>query len=133
MRDAPPETDGISTERLEVLRMVEAKTITPDEGARLLESLDRSDRARARTVPPGARARNVRILVSQTDERRADIEVVLPLGLVGMALGIAQRVAPGNIPNLQVIREFVESGYVGKLVDIHEGDDHIVIAIEPRT
>lgn len=123
---------GISAERLEVLRMVEAKTITPDEGARLLESLDRSDRRQARTpaVPDGPR--NVRIQVTESGKRNADIDIVLPLGLVEMGLVMAQRFAPGRVPDARAIRESIESGYVGKIVDIQDGEDHIVIAIEAR-
>jgi hypothetical protein len=132
MADNTGRPGGISAERLEVLRMVEAKTITPDEGARLLESLDRSDRrqARAATVPNGPR--NVRIQVSESGKRNADIDIVLPLGLVEMGLVMAQRFAPGRLPDAKAIRESIESGYVGKILDIHDGEDHIVIAIEPR-
>lgn len=124
---------GISAERLEVLRMVESKTITPDEGARLLESLDRSDRAQARTTPVPVGPRNVRIQITESGKRNADIDIVLPLGLVEVGLKMAQRFAPGRVPDSRIIRESIESGYVGKLIDIHDGGDHIVIAIESRS
>ena len=134
MANTPGAPEGISAERLEVLRMVEARTITPDEGARLLESLDRSDRRQARTPSVPVGPRNVRIQVSDTGsgKRNADIDIVLPLGLVEMGLVMAQRFAPGRVPDARAIRESIESGYVGKIVDIQDGEDHIVIAIETR-
>ena len=133
MTEPSRDPGGISAERLEVLRMVESKTITPDEGARLLESLDRSDRAQASTsqTPPGPR--NVRIQITESGKRNADIDIVLPLGLVEVGLKMAQRFAPGHVPDSRIIRESIESGYVGKLVDIHDGEDHIVIAVERRS
>ena len=123
---------GISAERLEVLRMVEAKTITPDEGARLLESLDRSDRRQARSVAIPEGPRNIRIQVTESGKRHADIDIVLPLGLVEMGLVMAQKFAPGRVPDARAIRASIKSGYVGKIVDIQDGEDHIVISIETR-
>jgi len=124
---------GISAERLEVLRMVEAKTITPDEGARLLESLDRSDRRQMAAAPPVPDGpRNVRIQVTAQGEKNSNIDIVLPLGLAEMGLAMAQRFAPGRLPDAQSLRDTIQSGYVGKLLDIQDGADHIVIAIEPR-
>lgn len=133
MTEPSRDPGGISAERLEVLRMVESKTITPDEGARLLESLDRSDRAQASTSQTPVGPRNVRIQIKESGKRNADIDIVLPLGLVEVGLKMAQRFAPGRVPDSRIIRESIESGYVGKLVDLHDGEDHIVIAVEPRS
>ncbi len=127
---------GISAERLEVLKMVESKTITPDEGARLLESLDRAERAARRQAPlapptpPGPR--NVRLRITESGKKNADIDINLPLGLAEMGLKLAQRFLPGRIPDARFIRESVESGYVGTLLDIEDEGSHIVISIEPR-
>lgn len=121
-----------STERLEVLRMVEAKTITPDEGARLLESLDRSDRRQARTPEVPVGPRNVRIQVTTRGEKTANIDIVIPLGLAEMGLAMAHRFAPGRLPDASSLRDTIHSGFVGRLIDIEDGEDHIVIAIEPR-
>lgn len=126
-------TEGISAERLEVLRMVEARTITPDEGARLLESLDRSERRAAAhipAVPDGPR--NVRIQVTKPGEKSANIDIVLPLGLAEMGLALAHRFAPGRVPDASALRATIQSGYIGKLIDIEDGDDRIMISVEPR-
>lgn len=126
-------TSGISAERLEVLRMVEAKTISPDEGARLLESLDRAERRerqQSSQVPRGPR--NLRVQIREQGSRQSDIDIVLPLGLAEMGLKLAQRFLPGRLPDAAFIRDTIESGYVGKLVDITDEGQHIVIAIEQR-
>jgi hypothetical protein len=130
---ATPPT-GISAERLEVLRMVEARTISPDEGARLLESLDRAERLERQqaqaTVARGPR--NLRVQIREVGNRQSDIDIVLPLGLAEMGLKLAQRFMPGRLPDPTFIRETIESGYVGKLVDITDEGQHILIAIEQR-
>ncbi|HWV23824.1 MAG TPA: hypothetical protein VNZ58_06520 [Thermomicrobiales bacterium] len=126
-------TEGISSERLEVLRMVQTGTITPDEGARLLESLDRTERreaARTPAVPEGPR--NVRIQVTSSGEKNANIDIVLPLGIAEMGLALANRFAPGRVPDASALRETIRSGYVGKLIDIQDGEDHVMISVEPR-
>lgn len=126
-------TEGISAERLEVLRMVEVGSITPDEGAKLLEALDRSERREAAitpAVPPGPR--NVRIQVTSSGEKHANIDIVLPLGLAEMGFAMISRFAPGRVPDTSALRETIRSGYVGKLIDIEDGEDHILISVEPR-
>lgn len=127
-------SSGISAERLEVLRMVESRTISPDEGARLLEALDRAERLEREqaqtTVPRGPR--NLRVQIREQGNRQSDIDIVLPLGLAEMGLKLAQRFLPGRLPDAAFIRETIESGYVGKLVDINDEGQHILIAIDQR-
>lgn len=133
MAGTPGTPGDISAERLEVLRMVESRAVTPDEGARLLESLDRSERresARTSTVPDGPR--NIRIQVTGSGEKNANIDIVLPLGLAEMGLAMAQRFAPGRLPDAAALRQTIQSGFVGTLIEVEDGEDHIVIAVEPR-
>ncbi len=123
---------GLGPERFTILQMVQDGTITPDEGARLLEAMDRSERtAPAPPPPPPVAARNVRIRV--TNKRgENDIDLVLPFGLVDAGLNIAHKIAPGKIPDISEIRRSVQQGYTGRLFNVDNGNDHIEISIEDK-
>lgn len=139
------EPAGLGEERLEILRLVENQTVTAEEAARLLEALDRSDRARRDTVafrpgiltpppmvpPPVARAgrgRNVRIRISDEDETK--INLVLPHPLLEAGLKMAKRFAPDHLLDAKDIRESIDEGFEGPLLDIVDGGQRVEILVE---
>jgi hypothetical protein len=132
MRASPGEANDSAAERLQILQMVEDQTVSPEEAARLLEALDRSDRKRAQTRPRLAGPRNIRIRITETKTNRSDVDITLPLGLVNTIVGMAHRFAPGRIPDLTVLQDQIEEGFVGTLVDIENGQDRVEILVEPR-
>jgi hypothetical protein len=135
MKQPPGETGGSGNsvaERLQILQMVEEQTITPEEAARLLEALDRSDRRRAMAQPRVTGPRNLRIRIVEGRSNRADVDVTLPLGLVNTIVGMANRFAPGRIPDLSALQRQIDEGFVGTLVDIDNGQDRVQILVEPR-
>jgi hypothetical protein len=132
MRRPPGGPVDSNAERLQILHMVEEGTITPEEAARLLEALDRSDRKRAQTQPRSTGPRNIRIRVVGARSNRTDVDVTLPLGLVNTIVAMANRFAPGRIPDLTELQEQIENGFVGPLVDIENGEDRVQILVEPR-
>lgn len=132
MSDTEP-IGGISAERLQILRMVESQTITPEDASRLLEAIDRSDRRKVPAPPPPpVGPRNVRIQISDRASGKREIDLTLPLGVVQGALRLANKFAPGRVPDLTDVKDAADRGFVGKLVDIEDGQDHITISIEPR-
>lgn len=128
MANRQPDDSGISNERVEILRMVEAKTISVDDGARLLEALDRSDRAQSSA--PRRIAKNIRIRVTERHANNPEIDLVLPLGLVDAALKIARRFAPAHVPDMAEITKAIDVGFVGHLLNIQEEKGHIEIIVE---
>jgi hypothetical protein len=132
MRASPDDTNDSAAERLQILQMVEDQTVSPEEAARLLEALDRSDRKRAQTRPPIAGPRNIRIRITETKTNRSDVDITLPMGLVNTIVGMAHRFAPGRIPDLTVLQNQIDEGFVGTLVDIENGQDRVEILVEPR-
>jgi hypothetical protein len=157
MADETAPISGISDERLEILRLVENQTITAEEAARLLEALDRSDRQQERTQPfnvtfpkgfpdinfpkgfpfaPPAPAhrggRNVRIRITDVDTEEARLNLVLPQGLIDAGIKMAKRLAPDHIPDAKDLRESLEEGYEGTILDILDEDQRVEIMIEPR-
>ena len=157
MGDDPDTTSRLPDERLEILRLVENQTISAEEAARLLEALDRSERQQEHTQPlgipaprefpevrfprgfpfgpgggPGRRGRNVRIRITEvgTDEPR--LNLVLPQGLIDAGLKMAKRLAPDHIPDAKELRESIDEGYEGTILDILDEDQRVEIVIEPR-
>lgn len=124
---------GQENERFMILQMVQDGTITIDEGARLLEAMDRAERTVA--IPPAAPAppkqHDVRILVtSSTGEN--EIDLVLPLPMVEMGLSVARRFAPERVPDMTEIRKSIQGGFTGTLMNIENGKSHIQIIIQER-
>ena len=129
-------------ERLEVLRMLEGGAITADDAARLLEALDSADRAFAPPAalpsypddpaPPGGKpARHVRIQVSEGDNGRSRVNLMLPLAAIDVGLGIAERFAPDYFDNHDGLRKAIASAGPGPIIDV-EGEDgqRIQISVE---
>ncbi|MCC2629610.1 MAG: uncharacterized protein K0S14_3260, partial [Thermomicrobiales bacterium] len=81
--------DQMREERLEILRLLEAGSITADEAATLLDALDRAslpspngESARLRS----AEARLVRIRVTDSTTGRSVVNLAFPLGLIKSGL-----------------------------------------------
>lgn len=136
MNGSPGGPANSTEERLQILRMVEDQSISPEEAARLLEALDRSDRkramAQAQAQQRAAGPRNIRIRVTEMTSNRSDVDITLPMGLVNTIVGMAHRFAPGRIPDLSALQDQIDAGFVGTLVDIENGQDRVQILVEPR-
>jgi hypothetical protein len=116
-------------ERLEILRMVESGTITPEEASRLLDALSDGDRGPAASVAP-QRRRHLRIRVSDSGTGKAKVNLVLPFGLVDAGLGIAKRLAPDRLAETGAIRDALASGGTGTLLDVDENGERVEIIVE---
>ena len=125
--------DQLREERLEILRLLEAGTITADEAATLLDALDRASFPPANSGPPavrGAEARLVRIRVTESTTGRAVVNLAFPLGLIKSGLDIAGQFVPEYLPKVDAIRESVTSGFRGPLVDVDDGGQRVEIIAE---
>ena len=125
--------DQLREERLEILRLLEAGTITADEAATLLDALDRAALPPANSGPAavrGAEARLVRIRVTESTTGRAVVNLAFPLGLIKSGLDIAGQFVPEYMPKVDAIRESVSSGFRGPLVDVDDGGQRVEIIAE---
>ena len=138
----------LSDDRLEILRMVENHIISAEEANRLLEALDRTENA----LPPGyppvqpippfppvqateplrpvPSPRLIRFRVSDADGDETMLNLVLPLGLLDSGLKIAKRFTGDLTLDAKELRQSVSEGYVGPLLDINDGGQHVEIIIE---
>lgn len=126
-----PSEGGIPGERLMILQMVQDGTISPDEGGRLLETVDRIERAKPAPEPPAPPkpAANVHIQITNANGDR-ELDLHLPIALVEMGLKLASKVAGDKIAEIPNIRSIAASGFTGTLLDINQGSDRIVISLD---
>jgi hypothetical protein len=125
--------DQLREERLEILQLLEAGTITVDEAATLLDALDRAALPPVNSGPAavrGAEARLVRIRVTESTTGRAVVNLAFPLGLIKSGLDIAGQFVPEYLPKVDAIRESVTSGFRGPLVDVDDGGQRVEIIAE---
>jgi hypothetical protein len=124
--------DQVREERLEILHMLQAGTITAEEAATLLEALDRSI-APPPPAPGAARppeVRQVRIRVTDSTNGKAMVNLAFPLGLIKSGLDIAGQFVPEYLPKADAIRESVSGGFRGALVDVDDGAQRVEIIAE---
>lgn len=151
-----------SEERMMILRMVEEGKVTPEEGARLLAALGAGEAAApgngdapgfAEADPAGAaqagdaaqsapwggvggsfdsagfgnRVFHVRVTNSMTGKQKVNVNI--PLGLVDFGL---RYVPPSAKFNVQAIRDAIQNGARGKIVDVmdEEKGDRVEVFIE---
>ncbi len=131
----PPRRDAAREERLEILRMLEAGTISADEAAQLLDALERTDRPPTSFGDsPGPTSapqpRQVRIRISDGDSAQPSLNLAVPFGLIDAGLGIARRFAPESLLSSEVIQKSVAGGFRGSLLDLNEDGERIEIIIE---
>lgn len=126
--------DQVREERLEILHMLAAGTITAEEAATLLEALDRSvappPPPAPGTAPRAPEARQVRIRVTDSTNGKAMVNLAFPLGLIKSGLDIAGQFVPEYLPKAEAIRESVSGGFRGALVDVDDGTQRVEIIAE---
>jgi hypothetical protein len=123
-------------ERLEVLRLLQAGEITADEAAQLLDALERSE-AGARGVglesgPPltGRKGGSFRLRVSSSATGKSNVNLSLPIGLIGAGVAVAKRFAPDHVPDPEKLRDALASGLHGKILDVDDDGERVEIWVE---
>jgi len=122
-------TDNL--ERMRVLRMVEAGSLSAEQADRLLLALTGGGPDAAAAVDLADRS--VRIVVTDVYTGRTQVNVKIPAGLVDMALRLgAYFLPPGGGMDLDDLLETVRSGVTGKVAEFadDEEDRRIEVFIE---
>lgn len=107
-----------SEERMKILKMVQERRITAEEGAKLLTALGRSE---ARAAAPGeaGEARWLRVRVTDLNSGKAAVNVNLPLSLVNVGLKMGARFIP-DMEGLHMdeVTQALREGLTGRVVDV---------------
>lgn len=135
VQSVPPRAhprDQMREERLEILGMLEAGSISVEEAATLLEALDRAAEPPVGNgaAPRPAEGRQVRIRVTDRSAGKALVNLAFPVGLVGSGLDIASQFVPEYLPTVEAIRESVGAGFRGSLLDVDDGGQRVEIIVE---
>ena len=124
-------------ERMQILKMIEAKQITAEEGAKLLNALGEKDRGNGAPGPkpsPSTTGRWFRVRVTDLKTGRRKVNVNIPLGLVDVGLKMGAKFAPAGVEGLDMnqILAAVRAGGQGKVVDVEDEEDgeHVEVFIE---
>jgi len=122
-----------SDERIKILQMIQEGKISADDGAKLLEALNRGASGRgpaARAVAVGEDGRYIRVRVTDTVTGKTKVSVNLPLSLMDAGLGIASNFVP-SVKNVDIM-EAIRSGMTGKVIDVMDEEDgeHVEIFVE---
>ncbi len=121
-------------ERMKILTMIREGKITAEEGAKLLSALGESQKP---SRSPGTRAsgepRWFRVRVTDLVSGKTKVSVNIPFGLMEWGLQIGAQFAPevGNL-DFEQLKEMLQSGVEGKIVDVIDEEDgeHVEIFIE---
>lgn len=123
-------------ERMQILKMIEAKQITAEEGAKLLGALGEKETGESPAPQPSPATSGKWFRVRVTDMRtgRRKVNVNIPLGLVDVGLKMGAKFAPAGLEGLdmQQIMSALKTGGQGKVVDVEDEDDgeHVEVFIE---
>lgn len=121
-------------ERMQILKMIENRQISAEEGARLLSALE--NKPGLETPPPSPQTRGRWLTVRVTDQRsgKRKVNVRIPLSLVDVGLKLGAKFSPVGLEGLDMnqIMSAVKAGGMGKIVDVEDEEDgeHVEIYVE---
>jgi hypothetical protein len=123
----------MSDDRLRILEMIANKTITASEGAELLKAVDINPSTPV--TPPKKQAfKMFKIKVLSADGDKVNVQIPLEFAKVALKNGKGfmkiDQLEDMNL-DIDMILEMIDSGSLGKIVDIESADGDIVeIVIE---
>lgn len=115
----------MSQEKLQILNMVKDGKITVEKGLSLIEALGESSES-TNTIPSGT-AKCLRIKVFDPNDE-TKVNITLPLSLMKFGMKFASKLSPEMKDtgltdlDLEEILATVDSGQIGKIVDIDSND-----------
>jgi hypothetical protein len=121
-----------SEERVKILNMIQEGKLTPEDGLRLLEALDKPPAAKP--FPPiTGQARWLRVHITDVNTGKTRVNVRLPVTVLntGIKMGARFSTEIGQMEMNQVM-EAIRNGEIGKILDIIDDEDgeHIQILLE---
>ncbi len=120
---------SLSEERMQVLKMVEAGTISADEGARLLAAME--ERTAFEPVSDSSsKPRWMHVLVKDLTTGNPKVNVKIPIGLVGVGIKMGAQFIPGTQGvDMQGIVDAVKEGIDGKVTEVEDLESNELVEI----
>ncbi len=123
-----------SSERMQILQMIEDGKVTPEQGASLLAAIEaprRREQQPTRVDQGGPNWFRVKVTDMVTGKSRASVSI--PIGLMDWGLKIGAQFAPEvSDVNMTQLSEILRSGVDGKIIDVIDEEDgeHVEIFVE---
>lgn len=128
-----------SEERLKILNLVQQGKITPQEGIRLLEALDKSRPPQpsfpfpaAPPLSPGG-PRWLRVRITDTATGKTRVNVRLPITVLNAGVKMGARFSPElGREQMSEILNAIRAGEVGQVLDVYNDEDgeHVEVLLE---
>ncbi len=127
-----------SNERLKILKMVQERKISAEEGIELLDLIsEKNPKGNASNSDSDTQARTAaqwfRVVVTDTQSGKTRVNVRLPVSLVNAGMKMGARFSPqiDGLDRKQLL-EFLQSGTTGKVIDVldDDGGEHVEVYIE---
>jgi hypothetical protein len=123
----------MSDDRLRILEMIQNKTITAAEGADLLKSLDHAD-SKVQVVNKKNAFKMFKIKIISADGDKVNVQIPIEFAKVALKQGKGimkiDKIEEFDL-DVDAILDMIDSGVLGKIVDIESADGDIVeIVIE---
>jgi len=121
-----------SEERLKILTLIQEGKLSPGEGLRLLEILDKPPLPK-QLQPITSPARWLRVLITDLTSGKTRVNVRLPVAVLNTGIKMGARFSTdlGQVEMNQVM-DAIRSGTTGKVLDVIDEEDgeHIQIMLE---
>ena len=116
-----------SEERIKILKMLEEGKLSVEEASRLLKVLSKGKPEGQRVMPEGE-AKWLRVRVTELASKKTKVNISLPMSLVTVGVRLAAPFIPddeGSELNeiSDSLREALDSGMVGKVVDVVDEEE----------
>jgi len=124
----------MNEEKMKILKMLEEKKISSAEAMELLEALARLEGKESRAAKSGGRFLRIRVYENGSPEAKVNVNIPIAWSKF-MAPFIEQKIGQklrdkGYELDTEKIREALDAGDVGKIIDINDGGNKVEIAIE---
>lgn len=126
----------ISEERMRILQMIQEGMITAEDGIRLLDSIEQSEKQGVSSesdTESNRTARFFRVVVTDTQTEKIRVNVRLPISVINAGFKMGARFAP-EVQGLNSadMMEHIRSGVVGKIIDVYDDKDgeHVEVFLE---
>jgi hypothetical protein len=109
-------------ERMRILKMIEQKQISAVDGVKLLAALQADG---SNGPPQPARARWLRVRVTDRTTGRIKVNVNIPVSLLDVGLRLGARMPPdmGGV-DLSAIQAAIRQGMQGKIMEVEDAEDN---------
>jgi hypothetical protein len=115
-----------TSERMQILKMIEEGKISATEGAKLLAAMETAHKKESQhhVVGTPGKPRWFRVRVTDLNTGRAKVNVNIPMSLVNVGIKMGARFAPEvEGVELDEVMEQIKSGAQGKIIDVEDAED----------